>query len=164
MAAYHLAEMNFNKGDNDKAEYYYNEAVTLESDPDSKSTYYTKLAAIRLGAKDNIAARDYARKAIDMNPRNGTAYMIIGNCYAGVKIGNDDFENQTVYWVAVDYFQKAKQVDPDLTSNVSEFITVFAQAFPTKTECFFRSITEEGVSFSVGGWINETTIVRFRKE
>ncbi|TFH38603.1 MAG: hypothetical protein E4G95_03215, partial [Bacteroidia bacterium] len=31
MAAYHLAEMNFNKGDNDKAEYYYNEAVTLES-------------------------------------------------------------------------------------------------------------------------------------
>jgi len=164
MAAYHLAEMNFSKGQSSKAEYYYNEAVNLETDPLAKSSYYTKLAAIRLGDKDNKAARDYARKAIDMNPENGTAYMIIGNAYAGVKISDDDFENQTVYWVAVDYFIKAKQVDPGLASNVNEYISTYSQVFPTKTECFFRSMTEEGVSYSVGGWINETTTIRFRKE
>jgi hypothetical protein len=90
--------------------------------------------------------------------------MLIGNAYAGVKISGDDFENLAVYWVAVDYFTKAKQVDPNLASNVSESINIYSGSFPTKTECFFRSITEEGASYQVGGWINETTSVRFRRE
>ena len=90
--------------------------------------------------------------------------MIIGNAYAGSKISDDAFDNQTVYWVAVDYFLKAKQVDPSLASNVGEYISTYSAIFPTKTECFFRSITEEGVPYTVGGWINETTTVRFRKE
>lgn len=164
LAAYHLAEMNFSRNQSDKAEFYYNQAADLETDMIAKSTYYTKLAAIRLGQKDNRAARDYAKKAIEMNPQNGTAYMIIGNAYAGVKISDDEFENQAVYWVAVDYFLKAKQIDPNLTSNVSEFISTYSGIFPTKSECFFRSLIEEGTPYNVGGWINETTTVRFRKE
>ncbi|MEZ5000349.1 MAG: hypothetical protein R2744_05725 [Bacteroidales bacterium] len=163
-SAYHLAEMNFDRKQMEKAEYYYKQAIEMETDANFKSSYYTKLAAIRLNEKDNKGARDYAKSAIQLNPSNGTAYMLVGNSYAGVKIGSDDFENQTVYWVAVDYFLKAKQVDPNLASNVSEYITTYSGFFPTKTECFFRSITEEGTSYNVGGWINETTTVRFRKE
>jgi tetratricopeptide (TPR) repeat protein len=163
-SAAHLAQMNFDRGQMDRAEHYFKEAISLEEEPTLKSSYYTKLAAIRLSAKDNRAARDFARQAIELNPESGTPYMIIGNAYAGVKVSDDEFENQAVYWVAVDYFQKAKQVDPSLTSNVSEYISTYSGIFPTKTECFFRSITEEGTAYRVGGWINETTTVRFRKE
>lgn len=163
-SASHLAQMNFNRGQMDRAEHYYKEAIELELEPTLKSSYYTKLAAIRLGDRDNRTARDYARKAIELNPASGIPYMIIGNAYAGSKISDDEFENQAVYWIAVDYFQKARQIDPNLDSNVREHIATYSSVFPTKTECFFRSITEEGTSYHVGGWINENTTVRFRKE
>jgi tetratricopeptide (TPR) repeat protein len=163
-SAAHLAQMNFDRGQLARAEHYFKEAISLEEESTRKSSYYTKLAAIRLNEKDNRAARDYARQAIELNPESGTPYMIIGNAYAGQKISDDEFENQAVYWVAVDYFQKAKQVDPSLASNVNEYISTYSGIFPTKTECFFRSITEEGDAYKVGGWINETTTVRFRKE
>lgn len=163
-SAAHLAQMNFNRNQMSRAEHYYKEAIELEKESTLKSSFYTKLAAIRLGAKDNRTARDYARKAIELNPSSGTAYMFIGNAYAGTKISDDDFENQAVYWVAVDYFQKARQMDPNLESNVRDYITTYSGFFPTKSECFFRSITEEGTSYHIGGWINETTTVRFRKE
>lgn len=164
VAAYHLATMNFDRKLTGKAEFYYKEAIELEGDAALKSSYYTKLAAIRLNEKDNRTARDYAKKAIELNPENGTAFMLVGNAYAGIKISDDIFENQTVYWVAVDYLLKAKQIAPDLSENVNDYISTFSGFFPTKTECFFRSMTTEGESYTVGGWINETTTIRFRKE
>ena len=33
-----------------------------------------------------------------------------------------------------------------------------------KKELFFMGILEEGISYKVGGWIDENTTVRFRKE
>jgi len=164
LAAYHLAEMNASKMNYDLAEHYYKEAVELEEDDINKSNYYTKMSTIRLSKKDNKTARDYAKNATRLDPDNGTALMLIGNAYAGVKISDDEFENQAVYWLAVDYFEKAKRTDPDLSDRVNEFIVSYSKVFPKKDEGFFRSIINEGVAYKVGGWINESTTVRWRKE
>ncbi|MCD4768781.1 MAG: hypothetical protein K8R35_01265 [Bacteroidales bacterium] len=164
LAAYHLAEMNTDKMNYTKAEYYYKESVDLEEDNIKKSSYYTKMATIRLSQKDNKTARDYAKSATILDPENGTAFMLIGNAYAGIKISNDEFENQAVYWVAVDFFEKAKKIDPKLSDIVDEYILSCSMVFPKKDEGFFRSIINEGVAYHVGGWINENTTVRWRKE
>lgn len=163
-AAYNLAEMNADKMNYSKAEVYYKEAISMEEDAKKKSSYYTKLATIRLNEKDNRTARDYSKEAIALDPENGTAFMLIGNAYAGQKISDNDLENQAVYWVAVDYFRKAKSIDPTLADIVNDAIAQCERVYPTKKDLFFLNIKEEGVAYNVGSWINESTTVRFRKE
>lgn len=164
LAAYSLAEMNADKFNYDQAEYYYKEAIEMEDDSFKKSNYYTKLSTIRLSKQDNRGARDYAKSAISLDPNNGTAYMLIGNAYAGQKISDNELENQAVYWVAVDYFRKAKEIDQSLADRVNDAISQCEKVYPTKKELFFLNILDEGVSYKVEGWINENTTVRFRKE
>jgi len=163
-SAYHLAEMNYDKMNFDMAEKYYLEAVDMEENNNLKSSYYVKLATLRLNSEDYRAARDYAKKAIEANPENGTAYMIVGNAYSSVKPFDDDLKNQMIYWVAADYFRKAREIDPGLADRVNEYINTVAKLFPKKEDLFFISIIEEGTPYTVGSWINERTTVRFRKE
>lgn len=163
-SAYHLAEMNYDKMNFSRAEEYYLESVELETDKNMISTYYVKLASLRLQEQDYRSARDYAKKAIEANPDNGTAYMIVGNAYSSVRIFDDELKNQMIYWVAADYFRKAKEKDPGLAERVDEYLRTVRRLFPKKEDCFFVSIIEEGVPYTVGGWINEQTTVRFREE
>ena len=128
-----------------------------------KSGLLTKLATLELTSDSKQAARDFAKAAYSLDPTNGNALFIIAESYAGARIG-ESFENQTVYWVVVDYLIRAKNTDPTLKEQVDERIAIYARLFPTKEEAFFRSMVEEGAPYQVGGWINESTTIRFRKE
>ena len=66
--------------------------------------------------------------------------------------------------MVVDYLIRARNTDPTLKEQVDERIGIYSRLFPTKEEAFFRSLVEEGASYQVGGWINESTTIRFRKE
>jgi len=79
-------------------------------------------------------------------------------------IFDDELKNQMIYWVAADYFKKAKEKDPGLTERVNEYIQTVSRLFPKKEDLFFISIIKEGEPYTVGGWINEQTTVRFRAE
>ena len=156
--------MNSEKLNYDQAEGYYREAISMEEDGIKKANYYIKMATIRLSKQDNKTARDYAKQAINFDPDNGTAYMLVGNAYAGQKISDKEIENQAVYWVAVDYFKEAIAKDPDLADRVNNMIIQCEKVYPEKKELFFEGIMDEGIAYRVGGWINENTTVRFRKE
>jgi tetratricopeptide (TPR) repeat protein len=162
-SAAQLAEMNMARKNYREAEKYYTEAIDLEADMIIKSMLLTKVATLELTSDSKQAARDFARAAYSLDPTNGNALFIIAESYAGAKIG-DDFENQAVYWVVVDYLTRAENTDPSLKNQVDERIAIYSRLFPTKEEAFFRSIVDEGVSYHVGGWVNENTTVRFRKE
>ncbi len=164
LAAYALAEMNKDNLNYDVAERYYDEAIKMEEDDNKKSTYLIKMASIRLSKQDYKTARDYAKRAIFYAPNSGAAYMVVGNSYAGQKISDDPIENQAVMWTAVDYLRKAKSIDPELADKVNDVIIQCERAYPSKKDLFFLNILEEGVAYRVGGWINERTTVRFRKE
>ena len=162
-SAAQLAEMNLVRKKYNEAEKYYTEAIELETDNKVKSVLLTKLATLELMSDSRQAARDFARAAYSLDPTNGNALFIIAEAYAGSRIG-ETFENQTVYWVVVDYLIRARNTDPTLKEQIDERISIYSRLFPTKEEAFFRSLVEEGASYQVGGWINESTTIRFRKE
>jgi len=161
-SAAQLAEMNVARKKYNEAEKYYTEAVELETDNIIKSNLLTRLATLEMASDGKQSARDFARAAYSLDPTNGNALYIIAESYAGARVG-DEFENQAVYWVVVDYLNRAKNADPGLKDQADERIAIYSKLFPTKEEAFFRSIVEEGASYHVGGWVNENTTVRFRK-
>lgn len=120
--------------------------------------------ALGFYAKKNFPkVRSYARQAIELNPGWGKPYLLIGRIYAesARSIGESDLHQRIVYCLAVDQFIKAKSIDPEITDEATRQIITYSQYFPGKEDALFENI-KEGSSFKIGGWINESTIVRLR--
>lgn len=163
-AAYSLAIMFLKRQDFDKTESYLREAISKSTDATAKGEYSMRLAQIMLSKGKLQEAKRYALEAIKANPNSGAAYILIGKAYAAdsKNYGEDEFDNRTVFWAAVDKFIKAKSVDPSVTDEANKLISAYEPHFPSKDEAFFRSVTP-GATVKVGSWINETTTARFRK-
>jgi hypothetical protein len=68
-----------------------------------------------------------------------------------------------VYWLAYDYYQRAKSLDPSVNEKASERMASSAARFPTQSDAFFYQLSEgQSVQVACGG-LNESTTVRFRK-
>jgi len=162
-AAYNLAILFLKRQEYDKTETYLKEAIAKGTNNEDKAEYYLRLAQINLSKKQLAEAKRNALEALKLNANLGSAYVVIGNAYAAYSksYGEDDFDHAAVFWVVVDKFNKAKQVDPALTEEVNGLIATYSRHFPSKDEAFFRSV-KPGDSFKVGDWINETTVARFR--
>ncbi|MDR2938235.1 MAG: tetratricopeptide repeat protein, partial [Prevotellaceae bacterium] len=128
-AAVKLAGVFKQQGDYAKVKDYYQKAVEMEADNAAKSKLYVELGnTLNRDMSSPKEARDMAKKALELDPKNGYAYFLLGEIYAGEKnCGSNDFEKRTVYWVAVDCYEKAKQVDPSLTETADKYIVVYKQ-------------------------------------
>ena len=67
-----------------------------------------------------------------------------------------------MFWVAVDKCIKAKQIDPSVADRANSMISIYSQHYPSVETIFFNDYAE-GQSYTVGGWINETTTIRASK-
>lgn len=161
-AAFNMAHRYLKQDDAEKAKEYYKQAMNQETDRELLSTYYYEYGLF-IYAKENAfsEARSYARKALEINPNYCEAQMLIGKIYvaASRSFSDDDFEKATVFWLAVDYFKRARKGE-DCNIDAAQEVSTYKKYFPNKEEAFFRSL-QEGQSYKVGGWINETTKVRF---
>lgn len=163
-AAYYLAKVFVRNQQMDKAIEYYNKAIVLEDDKEALAKYYYELAVVVFSYnKDGLQARKYAEKAIENLPTWGKPQILIGNIYAyeSKNYGANEFEQQAVYWVALDRYQKAKKIDPDCTEEANRQIEIYSKYIPNKETGFFYGISE-GSKYTVGDWINEETTVRYR--
>lgn len=161
-AAYNMARMFVKQGEKEKAEVYYKRAMEQETDQALLEGYYYEFALFVYAKENNYSeARNYARKALAINPNNCKALMLIGDIYASSAraFSSDDFERATVFWVAVDYFTRAKAGE-DCLADASKKANSYRSYFPNKETAFFQGI-KEGDTYRVGGWINEQTRVRF---
>lgn len=161
-AAFNMAHRFVQLGDMAKAKDYYKEAMEQETDNKLLASYYYEYAALLYSKDKNFPeARNYAKKALDLNPENCDAMMLIGDIYIAARnsFGKDDFEKSTIFWVAVDYYNKAKRYE-DCAVDAAQKVSDYKKYFPNKEEAFFRSLSA-GQTYKVGGWINETTKVRF---
>ncbi|MCL3779747.1 hypothetical protein EMN47_05005 [Prolixibacteraceae bacterium JC049] len=160
-AAYNMAKMFIRENDNAKAVEYFNKAIAEEKDNNLKAKYTFELAVLSYKNKDLKGARNIAKKSLALNPKNGEALKLIGLIYAtsSSKFSTDAFEKQTVFWVAVDYFNRAKKADPSIAADCNRLIKTYKGYFPKKEEAFMRTLTD-GSKYKVEGWINETTTVR----
>lgn len=160
-AAYNLGRLFLRKEQYEKSKSYFLKAVELAVVNEDKANYYYNLAGLsQTYLNSPVDAARYAFEASLLKPSWGEPYILIGKSYInGNSVLGDDFERRTAYWVAVDMFQKAKAVDPSVSSKASELISEFELYFPTKEDLFFRSIAE-GDRYTVGGWINKATTAR----
>ena len=168
------ASMAAKKGDYEQAIEYYDQAIKLamvEDQLEDVADYQYNIAFYYYNnLKKYPEARKYAQASIatltgmGMNKGQGRCYIIIGMCYAASRpYGNDakgQILNKTVYWAAVDKFVKAKQVDPSVEAQSTEFIATYSKYYPTKEERFDLPNEFSGSTFTVGGWIGETTAIR----
>lgn len=155
----------YNDGKFGEALKYANKALELAPDNESKAKYHLEIAKIQQRQGEFSAARSSALKSAQLKP-SGEPYLLIGDLYraSGKLCGpGTGFESQVVVWVAIDMYEKAKNVDPSVTSEANKKIADAKQYMPTTGECFFRDL-KEGQSFKVDCWINETTTVRCLKE
>ena len=162
-AAYGLAKLFLTKEEFQKAIAYYQEAIESEVDPARKADYLFQLGFIaNAQLKQPQKARNYALEAIKLKPDWGEPYILIGDAYAGtMDCFTDDFEKSTIFWAAVDKFNKAKTVDSSVAEKANERISTYENYFPDIETIFFYSL-KEGDDYTIGCWINETTKVRAR--
>jgi tetratricopeptide (TPR) repeat protein len=166
-----VAGLYLSDGSYSKAIEFLKEAKGLaESDEDAKQLSLEIAESYQqLGELEE--ARDYTRRAIEIDSSWGAAYMRMASVYAAAVsqcTGGNTLErsDRTVYWLVLDYLDKAREADPSLASNAESRAESYEEAMPDSEDKFFSG-WEEGDSFIINGdvdacyaWINETTTVR----
>jgi len=161
-AAFNMARLFVKKNNFKQAKEYYLNAISSETDKVLLSKYYYELGLFTLiKEKDYRQSCDYAKKSISNNPEFGDAYILEGDIYAQYSkfYGKNEFEHQSLYWLAVDCYTKAKQVDPDVFAKANSKINIYRQYFPDKETLFFQGF-QPGQKYTIGSWINKSTITR----
>jgi tetratricopeptide (TPR) repeat protein len=160
-SAENIAIMAFTKNKYNEAVKYYNQAIQLENDDLKKAEYYLGLAKSKYKLNDLSEAKNLSMKAISYNNNWGEPYLLIGQIYADSKNSmSDECIPSAVYWLAVDKFIEAKKVDATIANEANKLILTYTKYFPNKEDAFFCGVNE-GDTYTVGSWINESTIARF---
>ncbi len=160
-SAFMVGVMNFSKEDYAKAKDYFEDAIKLFTDEESKAQTYIMLAFTCSALKQYSVARTYAYKYAALKPGDGTPYILIGDMYAqsAASCGSDELTSRVANWTAVDKYMKAKSIDSKKTDEANKRISAAASRFPSSQAIFFNGLAK-GQAYTVGCWINETTIVR----
>ncbi len=169
LAAWSIANWYVKKSDCSSAIKYYDEAYNLADQMEDKAEInpFKAKAALRSGlcllsSAQYASAKNKALKALAADPNSGEAYMMIGDAYLGGagSWGENECQKRAGYWAAVDKYQTAAAKNAELRTSVNNKIAKAKSRYPEKSECFFHNI-QEGSDIKIGGWINETTKVRF---
>jgi len=156
-----LARMSMKKNNMEDAVSYYKQAIELEEDNADKAKYYYELAAVQFSQHSFAAAKSAALSAAGLREGWGDPYILLGKIYAAgaPTIGSEEWEKKAGYWAAVDKFAKAKAIDETVAAEATQLIGQYSQYFPNKEDLFMHGVNV-GESYTVGGFIGETTRVR----
>lgn len=161
-SAYLIGKMLMKNQEYGKAIDYLKEGEKLE-DSDTRADCFLYIAECYRNLKSYSSARTYALKSSQERPDDGNPYIMIGDMYAASKnCGSTDLEKKAVYWVAVDKYYQAKQVDPGVADIANDRIRSYSIYFPPKEDIFFHNLNE-GDEYVVECWINEKTKIRAAK-
>lgn len=150
---------------------YFKEALDKAEKSDQKAAIALNISSAYLNSEQLEEARSFARTALEHDSEWGKPYINIADAYAqAVSNCSEDrkleVEDRVVYWLVLDYLNRAKSVDNSVSSEANNKINSYAAVTPTTEQQFFKN-WEEGQEISVDsslnscyGWINETTTVR----
>lgn len=139
-SAFLIGKMLMKNQEYSKAINFLKEGENLE-DPDDRADCLLYIAECYRNTKNYSSARSYALKSAIERPTDGNPYIMIGDMYAASSkdCGSNDLEKKAVYWVAVDKYNKAKQIDPSVANIANERIKSYAFYYPRKKK--FSSTT-----------------------
>lgn len=164
-AAMALVTLFILKGDYDKAVEYINNTLNIIDDKESKSKLEMQLATIYLNQLNSPSqALKHARSALANDPTNASAQVVIASVYArmAASSGCGEFDSKAAFWLVVDAFNKAKQLDPSIAADINKSIYQFSQYFPSKEDIFMNGLTEGGTYTVNCGGLSGTTTIRGR--
>jgi tetratricopeptide (TPR) repeat protein len=164
----YIAQVYQKQGDISNTESYYRQSLDIETDPSKQAKVYLTLAKIAYASKKDFPeARRLAQKAAQLQAGWGAPYMLIGNLYASsASKVSDGVNGRTVYYAAVDMFRKAKDIDPNVSSEADAKIGKWSGQYPTQDDKngYFMSkgkaFPAVGSGITVGGWIGQRTTVK----
>ncbi|MGM9776399.1 MAG: hypothetical protein ACI3ZG_06500 [Candidatus Coprenecus sp.] len=151
--------------DIEKAKIYMKEAIDAEdSDLTADGDYYYEYATFCFKMGDNVEAIDAAKKSAAISETNaGKAFFLIGTIWGTTQCKGNEVESRAQFWVATDYMNKAKKLDPSLEAEANKQIANFAKYYPEQANAFMYDIVD-GDSFTVScNGMRETTTVRTLK-
>lgn len=161
-----IAEMRLDDGRPQEAIEAYDRAEKQGADLKAQDHFNRGEALAELG--NFPEARGAYRQALELQPDFGEAYIAIGDLYTRAVSecsgGSLERTDKAVYWVAVDKYRRAREVDSSVASMANNKINTFRKYFPTREDIFYRDNWEAGAEVTVNSgcysWINETTTVR----
>lgn len=138
---------------------YLKQAVDLCDDCPEMEKYLIKAAKAYYFENQYKTAASYAKRAIAINPNSGDAYLTVGMAIASSasSCGSDDIEKSAAYWLAIDYFYKAKSVDPSVATQANKYIATYKKYFASKEAVFFANL-KEGDTYMVNCWGENTKV------
>lgn len=162
-SAYTLYKLNASTGKSAEAVKYLQEAIDREdSDAAQDAEYYYELAVYNFKCGNNLAAEQAAKKVIPLATTSeikGKTYMLIGTIWGGVRCDGNDIAKRAPYWVAVDYFERAKAADPELADEANKRINEYKKYYPLTADAFMFGVNDgETYQVSCGGFKANTTV------
>lgn len=165
-SAYYLSKLHAAQSDNAMALKYMEEAANYDGiDDQTAAKYFYELSTLCLKNGLYAKAVDSAFKAINGSSEyTGKGYMVIGHAWMSTSCGDgNEVERRAKYWVAADYFAKAKSSDSSLAEEANSLIGKCAAFFPQTAEAFMYDL-QNGQSYSAScGGLHANTTVRTNK-
>lgn len=167
-----LAELAKGNANYMEADKYFKQALKRTDDTQKKRDVYLDLADVSINLENLKTAKNYVQEAIKLDPKYGNSFIkmatiygaAVNKCTEGRKLEAAD---KVVYWVVIDYLNKAKNVDSSVASAVNRQLSQYEEVTPNSEDKFFTLSLENGQKVTVDGslmpcysWINETTTVR----
>lgn len=160
-SAYYLYRLNAGRNNMGEALKYISEAAADETlDAETKAQYSFEYAVCLKSENQYVKAVEAANKAISLDSSYaGKGYMLIGQCWMNLSCGGNEVESRSKFWVACDYFNKAKAADSSLAEDAGKLISVCSGYFPATAEAFMYDL-QNGQSYtaSCGGLRASTTV------
>ncbi|MBI35407.1 MAG: hypothetical protein CMP67_08595 [Flavobacteriales bacterium] len=155
-----------NKEENEKALNYFDQAISMQKDSVKLTKYLIKKAKFQNKIGNYSGARLTAKKALNIDPKKAEACIVIGNAisYGASSCKGLKFGGPEVFWVAVDYYNKAASIaeDPEVKAKALKKAAANSNYFPREKDIFLQTLNV-GDSYQVGCWVNASTIIRAKK-
>lgn len=158
-SAYYLGLLNDKKGKASEALKYYEESISLESDPYKKAKILYKIAVKFSKAGRKQSSRRYAKKALKNQPSMGKAHLLIAGLYASSAndCGDSTFNKRAIYWLAADTARKAGRVDASIRKSANKTALSYMGRAPSKTDIFSQA--NEGTKITFNCWVGGSVTV-----
>lgn len=139
---------------------YFKEAVDLCTGCTDEVKYLLRAGQVAGAAGNHSLARTYANRILQLDSKNGEALILIGNAIAASASGCEEKEAWGAYWLAYDYYQRAKSLDPSVSEKANARMASSKGQWPTTEKMFFHQIAEGSTVQVACGGGNESTTAR----
>ncbi len=154
-SAFYLGQLAEADGKSKMAQEYYTQSAELETDTNKKAAAYFRLGENFRKNGNQSNARNFYRKAIEVKPSYGRAYLQIASMYSFSSniCGESVFEKRAINWLAADLARTAARVDPSVASNANAAVDSYMQRAPSRSDIFSEGMQGKTITFKcwVGG-------------